>query len=749
MSLPVDVTPPPVAMGSETNEPQAPPVNDTNYSPFNSPLFTQTTLHDFDDITDSTIPRQIQPNEPWGRLPTEKAANSSRIIFNNVNGISTWNNLSDMEYLAEACEQHQGDLIGLAETNLPWHDPMIRDTFMQKLLKYWKSFKVAVCSSIHHPAAQRYQPGGTAMIVREPWKRYTRMSRDPSGMGRWTEATITRKMDRTLTVFTAYRVCKSSPEEMGPTTAYKQQWTILRSKGIVQPDPRQRLLDDLRDRIKELQLLNHSIILMMDANESLAELGPLTSWVRDLDLQDVHATLHGIESEPETYIRGSHRIDYVFVSPNLVDYVQHASIRPYAEFVNSDHRALIVDIELTGFLRCTPASTIDTTARGIGSSQPGRIKFYRKKLKDFLDRSDIESTIAQLNEDAQCGRPVAHTILDDIDKSLTECFLQLDQQCTHIPDHPWSPELLNAKKTLEFWKMWRTEIRTCRDLSQQRERLQLHLVPTVSKLTKYQILHGIRNAAKQFRKAIADGDALREKHLDRCAAMAAASGKIKHEAAIKRIKRSELSRRTFQRIRRAMGKTKSGQLDYIIDKPRDTSGNFCTDDDGNDIEIVISDPQAINDRIIERNQHHFSQAEGTPFAHPTLRDLFGRFGTNANSQKLLAGSLDIADLEVTDATKAILQRLRRAAPPNSIQATLTADDLRAGYKVWRESTATSPSGRHLGHDKVLFCYEPNTPNDDPDAPPRLSTRPLTSQLLCLTWLPTAVMSLNDGGQFTR
>jgi len=43
-------------------------------------------------------------------------------------------------------------------------------------------------------------------------------------------------------------------------------------------------------------------------------------------------------------------------------------------------------------------------------------------------------------------------------------------------------------------------------------------------------------------------------------------------------------------------------------------------------------------------------------------------------------------------------------PPNTqpeISFKITHVELRRGFKVWTESTATSPSGRHLGHYKSL------------------------------------------------
>jgi hypothetical protein len=43
-----------------------------------------------------------------------------------------------------------------------------------------------------------------------------------------------------------------------------------------------------------------------------------------------------------------------------------------------------------------------------------------------------------------------------------------------------------------------------------------------------------------------------------------------------------------------------------------------------------------------------------------------------------------------------------------------ADDLRYGFKAWRESTSTSPPSRYPGYYRSIMAYE--TPPDNEDTP---------------------------------
>jgi hypothetical protein len=79
----------------------------------------------------------------------------------------------------------------------------------------------------------------------------------------------------------------------------------------------------------------------------------------------------------------------------------------------------------------------------------------------------------------------------------------------------------------------------------------------------------------------------------------------------------------------------------------------------------------------------------------------GPYGTTEEAGWLFNGTLNIDDnTEIDDATRSILLKLKKYA--GNLSDYITIDDLRQGYAKWRESTSTSPSGLHLGHEKALL-----------------------------------------------
>ena len=72
-----------------------------------------------------------------------------------------------------------------------------------------------------------------------------------------------------IAIITVYRVTQRAIEQAGPTTAYAQQWAVLRQQGVARPEPRTQFITDIKRLLKKLKKDGNKIILMMDANETM------------------------------------------------------------------------------------------------------------------------------------------------------------------------------------------------------------------------------------------------------------------------------------------------------------------------------------------------------------------------------------------------------------------------------------------------------------------------------------------------
>jgi hypothetical protein len=115
----------------------------------------------------------------------------------------------------------------------------------------------------------------------------------------------------------------------------------------------------------------------------------------------------------------------------------------------------------------------------------------------------------------------------------------------------------------------------------------------------------------------------------------------------------------------------------------------------------VQDSDELAETLSQRNRKHFSQAHGTPFTIPPLSNILSFSGVSQAGLDVLQGDLTKANHETLH-TNAILQELKqvREVQPHE----LTFRTMIVGFSKWRETTTTSPSGKHLGLYKSLIRH---------------------------------------------
>ena len=87
------------------------------------------------------------------------------------------------------------------------------------------------------------------------------------------------------------------------------------------------------------------ILLVIDANEGADNRTEVMSeLIHECGLVDTHL-IRDQYTEIETYARGKEKTDYISTTTRIQQSVTYAHIAPYNETIESDHMALIVDID--------------------------------------------------------------------------------------------------------------------------------------------------------------------------------------------------------------------------------------------------------------------------------------------------------------------------------------------------------------------------------------------------------------------
>jgi len=628
----------------------------------------------------------------------------TRIWYQNVNGISAKDDMSDASWIAQFAEDHDIDIMALSETNISWNNPNVKRHFMSRIKQVWPIVNILTAASTELRDTT-YQPGGVSLILQGGWSGHTTNNHsDP--LGRWATTTLQGRDGRTVALITAYRVCQQTVSPERDQTAFMQQWRALRSQGHDDPKPRQQCLQDLKAFIQGFRDQHTPVILMWDANEPTTTTN-MQQFLVDTALVDIFEAAYGSEELPATCRRGTQKIDHFMVSPELLPYIQRHGIETTGYGIQSDHRALYCDIELGRWLRGNAAHIEAPTRRGLQSRDPTATETYLQAVNEYLQGHRFYQRLSEVLHGPADALDTARA-LEALDSDMTQARKAAEKKVKRRHKSQWSPELHQAKSKLQYWKLRLSEfknpgIKVSKGLRYLfRESGQQSVDTTVTTEREYR--QRIRSAAKEYQTLLANHDKLCDQYLLQRANALATAQQLDTAKVIKRLRHIEHMAAQFGRIRQAYSdKTKGGLRHVLRPRPGTTRAT--------EFEAVY-DLEEVEQLLLRRNINHFGQANGTPPTESATQQLLG-LGLSHFSDQVLQGTADLHQIRHEGMRRWLQQITGKALP--EFNAYVTPDDLRSGFKAWREATSTSPSGLHLGHYRCSLGQFDKPSQDDETA----------------------------------
>ena len=634
-------------------------------------------------------------NKVFGDSMLEKLANLCRFYFVNINGISSAQDFLAFQEILSSLQENGVDIFGLSETNLDWLRHMVRD-MCGKICNDFFGTSLLATSTSSMRSNSTYKPGGTCTgLTQEHCGRYQNSGSDPHGLGRWSFVRLLGKAGESLVVVTAYRVCKNHVGRAGSTTAFHQEWQLLRLSGNLAPNPRKAFISDLIVEIKKWSKEGAHVILGGDFNENLGEtIDGLARLVSECKLTDVHAHFHGIKNEPATYVRGTKRVDYIFVSETVLPFVRFCGIESFFSTVHSDHRGSFLDLDLVGLLGGESAKLVPTALRGVSGSSPHSEKYVLALYKYLLQHNVMNRGEKVFTAIEHASIPISTSLIiaiNRIDKDITRAMLYAEKLCRQPDRAPWSKVLHQASKAVRFWKTWISGSRTNTDVSEALSSicaiLEWDIIPVVDLSgAKLQLT----SAQKDLKACRAKAAENRQKFLTALVAAAALNDDISKEKALKRQLHVEAMKSCYRKLRSAL---RPPGIRGGITKVEVKVGNSL---------VCYTEKADVHRECLCRNRRHFAQAKGTPWTVYPLCCV-GTSATRFRVDTMPDGSKVRLPADTFLETRTLVELIQAAEPPTNpnISAEISRQDFISAITVWNENTSTSPSGRHLGHYKLL------------------------------------------------
>ena len=684
-------------------------------------IFRKYRIRSIKQANETTIrpTQQVQPilfrqsdNEEVGDsfIPAEDG--TFRIYYQNVNGVSASKGKSKWNDINDIMAKQKVSIFGLSKTNIEWNKNQTKG-IMKAILRKHFAHAILETSTTRMKFEEDYKPGGTCTAITNNWTgRFLQSIEDNTGQGRWS-GIIIRGHWFNVAIITAYRVTQRAIEQAGPTTAYAQQWAVSRLQGTEKPEPRKQFIQDIKRLLKQLKKDGNKIILMMDANEAIGkDNNGVSTIASDCNLIDVHTSRHQEAAATATYARGTNKIDYIFVTPELLPLVTRSGMLPFYSGIHTDHRGMYLDIDARALFNGKIAELYSQPTRILSSKMPKAVLVYKQELLKQLKAHNIPRRSEEIQKRSKQGDTTIAEELNRIANTIQEAMLSAEQHCKKPPAHPYSEKLAALNKIIRFWKTIKSHMTTGRNVENIIDSIKEKIPKPMQHLLikKHAVNTHIQKAVDSYQRAVPNAIELRQEQIRQWAEAAAKRGKKTMAQHFKAMANAEHTRNTFRILKNVIKPQDRSGITRLKVPTTDGNGNQTYDAEKIEQWHTLTDPKDIEHTIIERNITHFGQATDTPFNSTQFTEIFGIDGDSEATEDLLRGIMpDISNLPIE--VQLILKKISQDPQP-AIDPSISVEDLKNLFKNWKESTSTSPSGCHLGHWHALLAPDGTRPNPD-------------------------------------
>ena len=105
------------------------------------------------------------------------------------------------------------------------------------------------------------------------------------------------------------------------------------------------------------------------------------------NLIDPIANNYETENEPNVFILRSKRIDFLFCSKFILQFITAYGITPFGHIVSADHHGTFINIKLAQYIRNQFIDTFTNKSRLLQSNHPKKINQYKEKLLRFTTKN--------------------------------------------------------------------------------------------------------------------------------------------------------------------------------------------------------------------------------------------------------------------------------------------------------------------------------------------------------------------------
>jgi hypothetical protein len=388
----------------------------------------------------STSQQPLDDTWQGDNMSTDKDPHATRIMFHNVNGLSSKVN-AGIELFAHEQELLQVDIQCFSEHCLDTTKYQVTNRIVESLQRQYPGQHSLQLQSSNESAVNIYKPGGTGILaIGTIVGRQEPNGRDGDMLGRWSYIHYRRKDTPPLTIISAYQVC-SRPTNLLGNTAYHQQVRALSAQGRHNLHPRQAFIQDLSAFITSLKEKGHVIVLGGDFNESLEDNNSgILKLITEVNMTDPF--LYRFPHHPDfgTHALGRKRIDLIFVTPALLPGITKIGYAPFSYSTDSDHRPILIEFN-TGMLFGQGYNSMQNMAlRQVKSKDKKSVTTFITQWYESVHNQQGFSFQEQLDNNS-----CSPNVVEMVDSILGTCGAKAEESCHRRRPEYFSQQIVQQR----------------------------------------------------------------------------------------------------------------------------------------------------------------------------------------------------------------------------------------------------------------------------------------------------------------
>ena len=538
-------------------------------------------------------PSKIEPKAtiivPSGDELIDKEDGIIRCALQNPNGIRLKDNADILPEVA-AIERLQIDIAAFPESKLTEYGRTKEVLQRQLRVRVGSAYVRNAAAPRRNNKNSDYQPGGVLMaITGRVTGRVLKSGNDP--WGRFTWYLLRGNREEGILLIGAYRVCQVKGTKAGPDTAFMQQIEEMldeelkdcrrseeENKSLDESvrrsmDPRDRLLQDLKQFITEYRPKGFRPILLIDANEDWTNKRTgqaLRAFLRETQLQDpLYDRFKNAGLTASTYARGSRRIDYIFFDPALLPAIRRIGTLGLHEALVSDHVMLYVDLDEKELFQGLVNRPVRIPCREFILSQADKCKKFIDVFRKVATEMDFAGRVSQIVLSFRLHGPTMPVIqaYNNLDRDIWDAILSTAKKTIKKKfGYSRSPDLGRAGMEVNFWKSVKSAVFRRAILPEATEKMaqKLDIDPIHARsLTKKQVQKQVRQSVQHLRTVQYEASQRRQEWLEKNAQdIARAAGIEDWKKHMEQMMREEKEREINRKLT-AITKGSRQSLDWI------------------------------------------------------------------------------------------------------------------------------------------------------------------------------------------